>query len=205
MVSANGANQKFNGVLIVNFAGGFIDLGKFLSKIRRDDNVWIGNKAARVSPPTPEVAESLRNGLLMGFVEVFAEVRAAVHLPFDHVFRVFMEGQQLLICLVYDSTPDSSELISVLRGGRQVEVDMGMGSATGLELSDPQVGQEGKLTPGIGQKDVKVSLELSTVNRPDIVIGAAELRAEEISGIGSGETKSRTRLVRKALQGGALP
>ena len=91
----------------------------------------------------------------------------------------------MLIVLVDDSAPDSSEFVSVLRSSRQVEVNMGMGSTTCLKLSDPQVGQKGKLPSCISQKDIKVTLELSTVNWPDVVIGAAELRMEDISGIGS--------------------
>ena len=77
---------------------------------------------------------------------------------------------------------------------------MGVRSVAGLEFSNPEIGQEREGSPSSRQESVKMAFEFAAINRPIIMIRAAELRAQDVSRVNSSEPEPGTGLVREPLQ-----
>ncbi len=100
---------------------------------------WLGDDPLRVSPPAPEGLEPGRNCFLVLLVEVFAEIRAGTHGPWDEIGIVTVDLEMLFLTIPGDFMPFAGQGFVVPLVVLNIREEMEMRAAASLKLSDPNV------------------------------------------------------------------
>ena len=123
MVASDLTNYPPYGVeLFCNFPGGDIHHGmtKFCFYLFGIVEVSLWLEVARIAPPSTEIAESIRDSFLVGFVEILAKVGAGSHLPRNEIFMMHVKHAVNLVSWFSNVVPGFCQESPVFRGNGKV-------------------------------------------------------------------------------------